>query len=287
MKLVTRAQWGGPSNIGSSANPTRGCVAHYNGGPIGLKDKAHSACLDYVRRVHRMHLGQGWAGIGYSFLVCQHGYVIEGRGLSRTQAAQPGGNTSHYSIQMMVGGAEEPTDAQVQAWRDARAYIRRMRSVSGHVGKHSDFISTSCAGVPTNRLVASGALAGRGSSAPAPGPAPAPGRPAPGPRVDFPLPSGHYFGPKTGPTKSVSGWYGRTFKGRPDYAWLKTWAGQLGRRGWGVGKGRRFLARYGNDGRYGSEYRDLIEAFQRDQNLPVTGRLDRRTWDAAYTNPIS
>ena len=58
MKLVTRKQWKGPANIGSSANPTRGCVAHYNGGPIGLKGKPHSACLDYVRRVHRQHLAQ-------------------------------------------------------------------------------------------------------------------------------------------------------------------------------------------------------------------------------------
>lgn len=169
MKLVRRSQWQGPSNIGSYANPTRGCVAHYNGGAIGLKGKPHSACLDYVRRVHRQHLNQSWAGIGYSFLVCQHGYVIEGRGLDRAQAAQPGGNTSHYSIQMMVGGSEEPTAAQVQGWRDARAYIRANRNVSAHVGKHSDFISTSCAGPKVNALVASGALGGSGSSTPAPG----------------------------------------------------------------------------------------------------------------------
>lgn len=169
MKLVRRSQWGGPTSIGSRANPTRGCVAHYNGGPIGLKGRPHSACLDYVRRVHRQHLNQSWAGIGYSFLACPHGCVIEGRGLGRAQAAQPGGNTTHYSIQMMVGGNEEPTAVQVQAWRDARAYIRANRSVSAHVGKHSDFIATSCAGVPTNRLLASGALGGSGSSTPVSG----------------------------------------------------------------------------------------------------------------------
>ncbi|WP_304455873.1 N-acetylmuramoyl-L-alanine amidase [Nocardiopsis sp. YSL2] len=171
MKLVTRRMWGGPASIGGYANPTRGCVAHYNGGAIGLikPGKPHAACYDYVRRVHRQHLNQGWAGIGYAFLACPHGYVFEGRGLSHQQAAQPGGNSTWYSIQMMVGGGEQPTDLQIQAWRDCRTYIRQRRAVAAAIRGHYQFVSTSCPGTPTKRLIANGTLAGSGSGTPAPG----------------------------------------------------------------------------------------------------------------------
>jgi peptidoglycan hydrolase-like protein with peptidoglycan-binding domain len=163
--------WGGPSSIGGYANPTQGCVPHYNGGAIGLikPGKPHLACYDYVRRVHRQHLNQGWAGGGYSFLSCPHGYVFEMRGLDHQQAAQPGGNSTWYSIQMMVGGSEEPTALQVQAWRDCRTYIRQRRRVAAAIRGHFQFVSTSCPGTPTKRLISNGTLAGSGSGTPAPG----------------------------------------------------------------------------------------------------------------------
>ncbi|MFE6305049.1 N-acetylmuramoyl-L-alanine amidase [Nocardiopsis sp. NPDC057823] len=169
MKLITRKMWGGPASIGSYANPTKGCVAHYNGGAIGLIGKPHLACYDYVRRVHRQHLNQGWAGGGYSALACPHGYVFEMRGLDRQQAAQPGGNSTWYSIQMMVGGNEKPTPEMIQAWRDYRTYIRQRRAVASAIRGHYQFISTSCPGTPTKRLIADGTLAGAGSGTPAPG----------------------------------------------------------------------------------------------------------------------
>lgn len=34
------------------------------------------------------------------------------------------------------------------------------------------------------------------------------------------------------------------------------------------------------------EYRELIKAFQADQGLTRDGLLGRKTWDAAYRNPI-
>ncbi|GIM88180.1 hypothetical protein Sar04_49160 [Salinispora arenicola] len=41
-----------------------------------------------------------------------------------------------------------------------------------------------------------------------------------------------------------------------------------------------------SDGLYGPEYRELIKAFQADQGLSRDGLLGRKTWDAAYRNPI-
>ncbi|MDR0594520.1 MAG: CHAP domain-containing protein [Bifidobacteriaceae bacterium] len=112
-----------------------------------------------------------------------------------------------------------------------------------------------------------------------------PGRPAPGPKVAFPLPSGHYYGPREGPDQSVSGRVKR--KDGLTGAGMNVWAGQLIKRGWGIGKGRRYLTVYGLDGQYGNEWKALITAFQKDQGVSPTGRLDKATWDAAYNNDIT
>ncbi|NIL57090.1 peptidoglycan-binding protein [Salinispora arenicola] len=117
-------------------------------------------------------------------------------------------------------------------------------------------------------------------------PAPVPPRPAPGPPVAFPLPAGHYFGPRRDGNRSVSGYYRRRFRSKTDRQWLTAWTRQLVRRGWPAGKGRRYLRKAGSDGRYGPEYRELIKAFQADQGLTRDGLLGRKTWDAAYRNPI-
>ncbi|WP_374224577.1 peptidoglycan-binding protein [Micromonospora sp. C51] len=119
-----------------------------------------------------------------------------------------------------------------------------------------------------------------------PKPKPAAGKPAPGPAIKFPLPAGYYFGPKTGPANSVSGHYGRKFAGHTDRYWLQRWAIQLGKRGWAIGKGKTWLRRHGNDGRWGPEYQALVKRFQADQRLTQDGKLGPRTWDAAFRNPI-
>lgn len=109
----------------------------------------------------------------------------------------------------------------------------------------------------------------------------------PGPGYGFPLPKGHYFGPKSGPNRSWSGFHNRSVKGKTDRQWLREFATQLGRRGWSVGKGKTWLKRAGNDGKYGSEYAALIKAFQKDQGLAQDSLLGKKAWDAAFQNPIT
>ncbi|MEW2354972.1 hypothetical protein [Spirillospora sp. NPDC029432] len=92
---------------------------------------------------------------GNSFSACPHGYVMEGRGLNRQQAAQPGGNSTWYSCTLMSGPDESPTDAQVQAVRELRAWLMG-KGVAGAVRGHRDFISTSCPGDRLYRLVKNG-----------------------------------------------------------------------------------------------------------------------------------
>ena len=97
---------------------------------------------------------------GNSFMACPHGYVIEGRGLYRAQAAQPGGNTSHYSCTLATGPKDPITPEQINAVRALRQWLMEPdTSISGSVSGHRDFISTSCPGDKAYKLVQDGTFA--------------------------------------------------------------------------------------------------------------------------------
>lgn len=157
MKVVSRDAFGwGPSG-GAPARPREGLVIHYDGSDQGLADRPHSMCLAYWRRTRAFHVGpaRGWADIGYSFGACPHGFVFEGRGLDRVQAAQPGGNSSWYSVTLMSGPGETPTAEQVDAVRQLRAWLMS-KGVGPKVRGHRDFYSTSCPGDRLYALVRNG-----------------------------------------------------------------------------------------------------------------------------------
>ncbi|MFI0357924.1 peptidoglycan recognition family protein [Actinomadura sp. 9N407] len=156
MQFQDRASFGWGASGGAYADPRNGLVIHYDGANQGLAGKAHSACVSYWKATRRFHVGtRGWADIGYSFGVCPHSYVMEGRGLNRQQAAQPGGNSTWYSCTLMSGPGETPTSAQIQGVRELRAWLMG-KGVAGAVKGHRDFISTSCPGDRLYKLVKDG-----------------------------------------------------------------------------------------------------------------------------------
>jgi hypothetical protein len=109
---------------------------------------------------------------------------------------------------------------------------------------------------------------------PAPTPAPKPTGPvvvAPGvPAPPFPLPRGWYFGPKSGPEESVSGFYSH----RED---LRRWQQRMKDRGWAINP----------DGLYGSETAGVAHAFQVEKHLDMDSLIGPETWAAAWTAPIT
>lgn len=86
----------------------------------------------------------------------------------------------------------------------------------------------------------------------------------------FPLPRGHYFGPRSGPVSSVSGYYSH----RAD---LRRWQAQMRRRGW----------RISADGLWGGQSASVLKAFQREKGLTVDGLLGPASWLAAWQLPIT
>lgn len=156
LTLIERTSFGWPEHPNVGTGPCKnGLVAHYDGSDQGLAGKSHSACIKYWKNTRKFHMGpeRNWSDIGYSFGICPHGYVLEGRGFGYQQAAQPGGNSTYTSVTFMSGEHEDPTDKQLQAWRDLRAYLRSQKGVASRIKGHRDFISTSCPGGKLYKLV--------------------------------------------------------------------------------------------------------------------------------------
>ncbi|WP_431872941.1 peptidoglycan recognition protein family protein [Nocardiopsis eucommiae] len=161
-KYVSRSDLGWGSSPAEQANPRSGLVIHYDSSDQNLANKNHSSCVTYWRNTRSFHTGpsRGWADIGYSWMACPHGYVLEGRGLYRTQAAQPGGNSSHYSCTLATGPSDPITPDQINAVRQLRQWLMEPdTSISGKVLGHRDFISTSCPGDKAYALVKDGTFA--------------------------------------------------------------------------------------------------------------------------------
>jgi hypothetical protein len=109
------------------------------------------------------------------------------------------------------------------------------------------------------------------ATAPARPPAPAP---APTGAPPFPLPDGHWFGPRLPleEVRSVSGYYSH----RED---LRRWQERMRARGW---RQLRATGRYDD-----SNTEKVTRAFQREKGLTVDGGVGPDTWAAAWTAPVT
>jgi Putative peptidoglycan binding domain len=117
-------------------------------------------------------------------------------------------------------------------------------------------------GIDTVALL--GATTSGGTPPPQP---PAPGGVSP----PFPLPGGHYFGPKSGPPESHSGYYNN------DDDKFRPWQAQMSARGWTIAV----------DGLYGPQTADVCRSFQAEKGLAVDGLIGPQTWSTAWTAPVT
>uniref|UniRef100_UPI0013583BAA peptidoglycan recognition protein family protein n=1 Tax=Nocardiopsis sp. FR4 TaxID=2605985 RepID=UPI0013583BAA len=172
MQFVTKAQWGGrpfEPNGDAPITSNRGVKVHYLGSLYELVQ--HSHCAAKVRSVQNEHMdGRGYADIGYSLMVCRHGYVFEGRGPNRQCAANGEGaglNRNHYAVLGMVGTEPgfwndlvyrdywnyNPTEAMKRGIRDAIAYLRYYGGAGSEILGHRDGYATACPGPALYDLV--------------------------------------------------------------------------------------------------------------------------------------
>lgn len=252
--LVTRREWGAREPRGSYGRltSTRGAKVHYTGGQVSsdiVND--HAKCVAMMKAIQKYHMdGNGWMDIGYSMVACPHRKVFEGRGPGRLPAANGAGlNSDHYAVLGLVGssGLIQPNDAMLHAILDAVEYLRAKGGAGTEIKGHRDGYSTDCPGGPLYAWVKKGA--------------PRPGGTSPTPTTPAPAFPGRVLR------------YPPIMKGED----VRTWQGRMKKRGWKLDV----------DGLYGEGSREVCRAFQREKGLPVTGAVDRATWEAAWKKPVT
>ncbi|MFD4799246.1 peptidoglycan-binding protein [Streptomyces anulatus] len=168
MKIISRATWGAqpwngtPDTVALSQRTE--FFVHYDGAtPIARTGYA------VPRAIEAQHIGQGWSGVGYNWVVDQEGNVYEGRGWTFQGAHCPGHNVTGLSVQIAVGGSQKPTAKALAA---ARAlYEEACKRTGRKLAKkgHRDGIATLCPGATLYAWVKAGMPAGTYEPAPNPG----------------------------------------------------------------------------------------------------------------------
>ncbi|MFH8619156.1 N-acetylmuramoyl-L-alanine amidase [Streptomyces sp. NPDC017979] len=150
MQFVRRSDWGAPATAADRIAKVRGSKIHYLG--TAYTSRAHDRCDDQVRAIRAAHLAdrtENYSDIAYNVLVCEHGYVFEGRGAYRRTGANGSRalNEQHYAICALLGskGLVTPTEAMLHGLRDAIEYLRE-HGAGQEVRGHRDGYATACPG---------------------------------------------------------------------------------------------------------------------------------------------
>jgi len=170
IRIISRAEWGATPWTGpiSSVAPSERTeyMTHYDGAtPITRTG------YDIPRAIESEHLGNGWYGIGYHFVVSQAGEIFEGRGWDLQGSHCPNHNRSAIGVQIAVGGDQTPSDAALTASRAlydyaCEKYGRQLAKLG-----HRDGFATDCPGEKLYGWVRAGMPAPSVPTAPLPSPA--------------------------------------------------------------------------------------------------------------------
>ena len=177
-RITGRATWRAsrpiPGGRGVALSSRRWVVAHY---PVMSSRSNHQ----WARDIERVHLNQGWAVIGYNFLIGMDGEIIEGCGRDIRGIHSPPRNTDGFGVCYLQPSTPQGalTAPLSQAARNSgRALYEWLSSVCGRrlgMSWHGQHFATSCAGRDVNAWVQGGMQA----QTPGPGPSPPPQPPPP------------------------------------------------------------------------------------------------------------
>lgn len=162
MKFVQRSAWGAPATSPATyIGATKGVKIHYLGTPYSSRE--HDRCDDQVRAIRAEHLRspEGYSDIAYNALVCEHGYVFEGRGAHKKTGANGNQalNQGHYAVCALLGssGLTTPSDAMLNGIVDAIEWLREQGDAGDEIKGHRDGYPTQCPGEPLYAWVRKGA----------------------------------------------------------------------------------------------------------------------------------
>ena len=145
MEYVSRAKWGarawsGPVHEVAMSSRTETLI-HYHGGVPPIDRGAQVA-----RDVDAIHHANGWAGVGYNWLIDQAGVIFEGRGWGLVGAHCPGHNRTGIGIYVAVGGTLVPSTAALRSARVVRDEACRLAGHDLAMSWHGEHYATDCPG---------------------------------------------------------------------------------------------------------------------------------------------
>lgn len=113
---------------------------------IIIHHSANDRANDTAKSIHSTHLSNGWAGIGYHFLIRADGTIEKGRPQSAVGAHCPGANTGSIGI-CLSGNFDKamPAAAQIQALIWLMAKLMKSYNIAV-VLPHSAYVATACPG---------------------------------------------------------------------------------------------------------------------------------------------
>jgi hypothetical protein len=238
-----------PRSVGTNVWPARGGLAvHWGGDHQGITTTTtHNTCQARLRSWQDFHMnGRGWVDLAYNWVVCQHGRLMVGRGWGVRSAAN-GTNDANdrYLACCWMGGSNDgaPTGTALAAIEWLTQELRR-RGAGWDVQPHQHFFGTDCPG----SVLVDCCGVWRKMTGPSAIPA-------------FPLPAGWYFGPRSGPRESVSGFYGHRME-------LARWQATVGLVG---------------DGLYGPRTAAAARRVQTSHHLDPDALIGPLTWKAAWS----
>lgn len=248
--FISRAEAGlrKPDSFSSRITPDRGGVALHYGGPPAHID-SHDDCVRTWRGWQGFHMGpqRRWADIAYTMGVCNHGYVLAGRGAGRRTAANGTnyGNQNFYAVVWLGGEGQVPTQEAQDAIAWAVNELRTNGGAGNRVRSHSDFKGTGCPGDHLRHLASS--------------------------LDDRPV------APPESPSPGLPPYPGLTREGMRNSAATRAYQQRLKDRGWRVGV----------DGDHGPQTTAVLKAFQKEKRLGVDGVGGPNTWAALWSAPIT
>lgn len=128
----------------------------------------HTGCNDIdasAEQIHGWHLGQGWSGIGYHFVIRKNGTVERGRPEWAIGSHAYGENSHTLGIHLS-GDFEQaqPTQAQLESCAVLLANLCTDYGIPidrDHIVGHGELMATSCPGTNLQALLDNGTLTGK------------------------------------------------------------------------------------------------------------------------------
>lgn len=150
LRIYNRIEWGAkqPTRSMSEQYHPPEAFVHYSASPGASKLNSFAKQSAAVRAIQDYHQGQGWADVGYHYIVCQPYFplrkarVFRCRNTMYVPAAQAGHNTGTIAICVIADGS----NGLKRNTRYAIEQLLRYHGTVKTVGGHRDVVSTSCPG---------------------------------------------------------------------------------------------------------------------------------------------